>query len=189
MLTTIFSHQNRRRALLCGVALAAAHLSGGPAYAHSDEEGPELDFTRAPANTVLWGTLAKVGVKRSQGKLEREFLPPVRALAGQRLTLYGFATAVDEKREPQRMLLLSSQPIFCRGCAQPVEPEGVVEINFAQPFDVWRHLGRSQTLLVEGKLELIEDDTRSVLYRLVDSTPIPELPAGKTVPLPYKLHH
>ena len=169
----ISSYRNRRL-LLGAVILAIAHLSGGPAWAHSGEEGPELDFTRAPADTVLWGTLAKVGVKRGQGKLEREFLAPVRALAGKRLTLYGFATAVSEKREPQRMFLLSSQPILCRGCAQPVEPEGVVEINLAQPFDLWRHLGQSQTLVVRGTLELVEDDTKSVLYRLVDSSLLPE---------------
>lgn len=170
----MISSRRGRRLLLGGVVLAIAHLAGGLAYAHPDEEGPELDFTRAPADTVLWGTLAKVGVKRSQGKLEREFLAPVRALAGKRLTLYGFATAIDEKREPQRMFLLSSQPILCRGCAQPVEPEGVVEINLAQPFDLWRHLGRSQALVVQGQLELVEDDSKTVLYRLVDSSLLPE---------------
>lgn len=177
------------RLLLGGVILSLAHFAGGPACAHPGEEGPELDFTRAPADTVLWGTLAKVGVKRSQGKLEREFLAPVRALAGKRLTLYGFVTAIDEKREPQRMFLLSSQPIFCRGCAQPVEPEGVVEINLAQPFDLWRHLDQSQTLVVRGKLELVEDDTKSVLYRLVDSTLPPERSSGKKSPQRQQPHH
>jgi hypothetical protein len=168
----------RRRLATALLVAAALPWAGSPAVAHDDDHGQELDFTQAPKDTLPWGMLAKVGLRRAEGKLVRNFLPPVRALAGKRITLYGYATAVKDSADPHSLFLLSSQRIVCHGCATPVEPEGIVEINMARPFKLKQRLRHSDVMAIKGKLELIEDDAKSVLYRLTDSVTV-DVPVGR----------
>lgn len=153
-------------ALLVATALAVA---GASARAHDgDEHEGELDFTRAPQGTMLWGTLAKVGVWRSEGRLKRTFTEPIRKFDGKQVTLYGYVTPVDGPADLHRMFLLSSQKIACRGCAKPVEPEGIVEVNLKRPVALRKVAGPSEVLAVRGKLELVTDDAKALIYRLGD---------------------
>ena len=162
---------------LAAALFAALPWAATPALAHGDDHGPgldlDLDFTKAPKDTLPWGMLAKVGLRRVDGKLVRTFLPPVRALAGKRITLYGYATAVKDSADPHSLFLLSSQRIVCRGCSTPVEPEGIVEINTTRPTNLKQRLQQSDVMAVRGRLVLIEDDAKSVLYRLTDSVIVP----------------
>jgi hypothetical protein len=154
-------------ALLLAAALA---LAGASARAHDgDEHEGELDFTRAPQGTMLWGTLAKVGVWRSEGKLKRTFTEPIRKFDGKQVTLFGYVTPVDGPADLHRMFLLSSQKIACRGCAKPVEPEGIVEVNLKRSVALRKLAGPSEVLAVRGKLELVTDDAKALIYRLADS--------------------
>jgi len=154
-------------ALLLAAALA---LAGASARAHDgDEHEGELDFTRAPQGTLLWGTLAKVGVWRSEGKLKRTFTEPIRKFDGKQVTLFGYVTPVDGPADLHRMFLLSSQRIACRGCAKPVEPEGIVEVNLKRPVALRKLAGPSEVLALRGKLELVTDDAKALIYRLADS--------------------
>ncbi len=152
--------------LFCMLALGMTAL---PAHAHDDDHPPELDFTQAPPGTLVWGTLAKVGVRRIDGKLVRTFTAPVLELDGKKVTLYGYATPVDEHADPRRLFLLSSIRIACRGCAAPVEPEGVVEVNLKRPAYLRTMLRRTDALPVRGKLVLVKDDAVGLLYRMVDA--------------------
>lgn len=153
--------------VLLTVALAVA---GHGAFAHDgDEQEGELDFTHAPQGTVLWGTLAKVGVWRDDGKLKRTFTAPIRQLDGHQITLYGHVTPVDGPARLHRVFLLSSQKIACRGCAKAVEPEGIVEVNLRKPVALHTLAGASEVLAVRGKLELVTDDATALIYRLADS--------------------
>ncbi|MDM0000696.1 hypothetical protein QTI24_18925 [Variovorax sp. J22P240] len=160
--------QAGRRFTAFAVATVIA-LAGAAVHAHDDEHEGELDFGRAPQGTMLWGTLAKVGVWRSEGKLVRKFTQPIRQYDGKKVTLYGYVTLVDGPTSPHRMFLLSSQKIACRGCARPVEPEGIVEVSLKRPADLRRLAGPAEVLAVRGKLELVQDDATALLYRLADS--------------------
>lgn len=151
-------------ALLC----AGLQLAPAPSHAADDDHGPTLDFTQAPADTVLWGTLAKVGLRRVDGKFVRTFTAPVRDLDGKSVTLYGWVTPVDDRAGPQRVFLLSSEKIDCRGCATPVEPEGIVEVTLKRPADLKRLTQTSPALAVRGTLVLVKDDAKGLLYQLVD---------------------
>lgn len=149
--------------------LAAVLLAGVPAQAqHDDDHGVQLDFTRAPADTVVWGTLAKVGLKRVDGKIARTFTAPIRELDGKKITLYGYVTRVDGRAGPQRVFLLSSQKIACRGCSAPVEPEGIVEVTLVHAVDLAKLLKASDAAAVRGRLVLVKDDSSGLLYQLVD---------------------
>lgn len=141
-----------------------------PAHAGDDDDHvPELDFTQAPADTLVWGALAKVGVRRIDGKLVRTFTAPVLALDGKRVTLYGYATPVDDLADPRKLFLLSSVRIACRGCAAPVEPEGVVEVNLKRPAFLRTMLRTTDALPVHGKLVLVKDDAKGLLYQMLDA--------------------
>ena len=157
--------------------LAACLLIVVPAAAQApphDDHGAQLDFTRAPANTVAWGTLAKVLVRRVDGKLARTFTAPIRDLDGKKLTLYGYVTRVDDAPGPQRLFLLSAQKIACRGCAAQVEPEGIVEVTLSRAVDLVQLLKASDAAAVRGKLVLVKDDTHGLIYQMVEARLVPQ---------------
>jgi hypothetical protein len=141
-----------------------------PARADDDHDHvPELDFTQAPSGTLVWGALAKVGIRRIDGKIVRTFTAPVLELDGKRVTLYGYATPVNDLADPRRLFLLSSVRIACRGCAAPVEPEGVVEVSLKRPAYLRTMLRTTDALPVRGKLVLVKDDSKGLLYQMVDA--------------------
>jgi uncharacterized protein len=145
------------------LVLAFALLAFACLSSHAHETtGPKLDFTQAPRDVLPWGQLAKVGVRRAGGRLEVKFLPPVLALDGKRVALYGFMTPVGTGPMHKRFLL-SMQPLFCPDCEQ-TGPDGIVEVNVKKPEPV-----HSQALAVRGTLLLVKDDSPRVLYRLVDA--------------------
>ena len=157
-------------ASLIVLGLLAMGMCATPAHAGDDDDHvPELDFTQAPADTLVWGALAKVGVRRIDGKLVRTFTAPVLELDGKKVTLYGYATPVDELADPRKLFLLSSVRIACRGCAAPVEPEGVVEVNLKRPAYVRKMLRTTDALPVRGKLVLVKDDSKGLIYQMVDA--------------------
>lgn len=132
-----------------------------PSFAH-ETTSPRLDFTQAPADVLPWGQLAKVGVRRAGGRIEANFLPPVLALDGKRVALYGFMTPV-EPGPLHRRFLLSMQPLFCPDCGQ-TGPDGIVEVNLKKP-----EPAHSMPLAVRGTLVLVKDGSPGVIYRLMDA--------------------
>ncbi|MDB6002196.1 MAG: hypothetical protein JWP52_3895 [Rhizobacter sp.] len=156
-------------------------MPGIAASANDDDEHvPQLDFTQAPKDTLVWGTLAKTGVRRIDGKFVRTFTAPVLELDGKTVTLYGYATPVDDHADPHRLFLLSSQRIACRGCAAPVEPEGIVEVTLKRPVALRTLLKASDALAVRGKLVLVKDDAKGLLYQLVDGAVVDKAGRPKT---------
>lgn len=151
-----------------GVAVAfaiVAALAGlDDARAHG-EPGHALDFDQAPSDTLPWGVLAKVGIRRSGGRVIAEFLPPVAALHGQRVTLYGHATAAAAGTAPQRRFLLTPRPIVCPGCEEPLGPEGVVAVELRRPI-----APPARPIAVRGRFLTVRDDPDAVLYRIEDAS-------------------
>lgn len=132
-----------------------------PAAAHEEDESYPLDFTQAPDGVLPWGELAKVGVMREGGRIEVRFLPPVLALEGKPVTLYGYMTTVDQGTLHKRFLI-SMQPLFCRACTLPITPDGIVEVNMVEPM-----AARDEALAVRGTLALVRNDPNGLIYRLV----------------------
>ena len=149
--------------LLCRLAAAVLlTLPALPTLAHEGEEGT-LDFSKAPADVLPWGLLAKVGVRYVDDRVVPLFLPPVLALDKKRVTLYGYMTPVDSG-SLQRRFLLSWRPIFCAGCERPIGPEGIVEVNMLRPVASTR-----EALAVRGELRVLQNDPMNVLYRMHDA--------------------
>ena len=144
------------------IALALSLLVIGPAIAH-DAGRFTLDFRDAPRSTMPWGMLAKVGLRREDGNLVPQFLPPLPAMAGKPVVLYGYMTA-RPGGGLQRRFLLSPRPIFCGDC-DPVGPEEIVEVVLDRPTPV-----TDRPLAVRGKLALLKSAPDGLLYRLENAT-------------------
>lgn len=148
-----------------GLALLGL-LNCVPGFAHEGHDPPEyeLDFSQAPKGVLPWGILAKAGVTHRDGKLSVNFLPPVQALDGKRVTLYGFMTPVY-KQDRHRTFLLSMRPLTCVGCTVPPRPEGIVEVSVKRP-----EPARDRPIAVRGRLELVKDAANGPIYRLRDAS-------------------
>lgn len=144
-----------------------------PASAHEGEE--TLDFSKAPADVLPWGYLAKVGVRYVDDHVVPLFLPPVLALDKTRVTLYGYMTPVDPG-PLHRRFLLSWRPIFCAGCERPIGPEGIVEINVLRPV-----ASTHEALAVRGELRVLQNDPMNVLYRLRGATVVTRAERHKAI--------
>ncbi len=129
-----------------------------PVSAHDDRR-LDLDFRKAPPATVLWGTLAKVGVRRENGDLIPTFLAPLPAMEGRRVVLYGYMTPRTDTKL-QKRFLLSARPIFCGDCT-PVGPEEIVEVVLDRPANAM-----DQPLAVRGTLALLRNAPEGLLFRL-----------------------
>ena len=149
-------------AFKASIALALSLSVIGPATAH-DAGTFTLDFRDAPRGTMPWGMLAKVGLRREDGNSVPRFLPPLTAMAGKPVVLYGYMTA-RPGGGPQKRFLLSPRPIFCGECA-PVGPEEIVEIVLERPTPA-----TDRPLAVRGKLALLQSAPDGLLYRLESAT-------------------
>lgn len=145
----------RHRLLDALVALSLALATAAAAH----ETPSTLDFRQAPSDTLPWGMLSKVGLQRSDGRFVPQFLPPLRALQGRRITLYGYMTAQPGRRLQQRFLL-SPRPLICAECGS-TGPQEIVEVL------VDRRIARTdRPLAVRGRLALLEDSPDGLLFRL-----------------------
>ncbi len=161
-------------AFTASIALALSLSVIGPAAAH-DAGKFTLDFRDAPRSTMPWGMLAKVGLRREDGNLVPQFLPPLPAMAGKPVVLYGYMTA-RPGGGPQKRFLLSPRPIFCGECA-PVGPEEIVEVVLDRPTPA-----TDRPLAVRGKLALLESAPDGLLYRLENATVAPTLHEHRRAP-------
>ncbi|HSV54601.1 MAG TPA: hypothetical protein VLJ57_20935 [Burkholderiaceae bacterium] len=147
-----------RKSTLLAAGLVANLLVCGAAAAH-DAGHYALDFRQAPPGTLAWGQLAKVGIVIGDSAASPNFLPPLRAMEGKSVVLYGYMTAKPGQLR-QKRFLLSPRPIFCSGCA-PVGRQEVVEVVLDRPMPV-----QQAPLAVQGKLALLANDPQGLLFRL-----------------------
>ena len=152
-------------AFTASIALALSFSVVGPALAH-DAGTFTLDFRDAPRSTMPWGMLAKVGLRREDGKLVPQFLAPLPAMAGTPVVLYGYMTS-QPGGGPQKRFLLSPRPIFCGECA-PVGPEEIVEVVLDRTTPA-----TNRPLAVRGKLALLQSAPDGLLYRLENASVAP----------------
>lgn len=145
-----------------GAVLSALLVFGACAHAHDEGEMFKLDFTKAPPDVLVWGELAKVGVQRHHGKYQITLLPPVLALDGKQVTMYGYMTPVGPGDEHKKFLL-SMAPLNCPGCTTVTGPEGIVEVNVDKP-----QATTTEPVAVRGTMNVLKDDPDGLIYRIVD---------------------
>ena len=154
---------------LRSILLVASLVVCGPATAHGSAKDV-LDFHQAPPNTMAWGWLAKVGIQREDGKFTPQFLPPLLAMEGKPVVLYGYMTAKPGQKLQQRFLL-SPRPIFCADC-DPLGPQEIVEVVLDRPTPA-----TTLALAVRGRLALLKRAPDGLLYRLESASVVPTQPS------------
>jgi len=135
------------------------------------------DFEGAPRDLVLWGDLARAGLTRKHGQYKLTYVPEkIRALHGKRATLVGYMTTIG-KGERHTRFLLSAQPLMCDECHVMAAPTTTAEINTLRP-----QRQTDEPLMVQGTLEIVEDNPNGLVYRINKATVLPRTKTAKTRP-------
>lgn len=152
--------------LLADSSLAQdAHGMHEHAQASATKELKPSDFKGAPRDLVLWGDLARAGLARKHGQYKLTYVPEkIRGLHGKRATLVGYMTAIG-KGERHTRFLLSAQPLMCHECHVVASPTATAEINTLRP-----QRQTDQPLMVQGTLEIVEDNPNGLVYRINKAT-------------------
>ena len=155
----------------------AQDVNGMHEHGTATRELKPSDFKGAPRDLVLWGDLARAGLTRKHGQFKLTYVPEkIRALHGKQATLVGYMTAID-KGERHTRFLLSAQPLMCDECHVVASPAAIAEINTLRP--------QSQTdepLMVQGTLEIVEDNPNGLVYRINKATVLLRTRTAKTRP-------
>ena len=147
-----------------------------------NQDGPtkELkpsDFKGAPRDLVLWGDLARAGLTRKHGQYKLTYVPEkIRGLHGKQVTLVGYMTAIGNGERHMRFLL-SAQPLICDECHVVASPTATAEINTLRP-----QKQTDEPLMVQGTLEIVEDNPNGLVYRINKATVLPRTKTTKTRP-------
>lgn len=112
---------------------------------------------------VSWDTLAEVEVEeREDGLFTPRFAEAVKALHGTEVKIQGFMLPLDNA-ERQKHFVLSASPPSCFFCL-PGGPESMVEITADEGLAF-----TFEPILVEGRLEVLEDHELGLFYRVRDA--------------------
>lgn len=129
-------------------------------HTHHAELLGEEAYKEAPADTVLWGDLARALVVRRGSTYETTFLPSVLALDGKTISLIGYVTPVTGTDTPSKQFLLSDHAFLCDECAPPT-PTELVEVNTKNPVMV-----KDGVATIRGQFEVVKNDPKGLVYRL-----------------------
>lgn len=125
----------------------------------------------APASiqgALSWDLLTKARIRYGEiGKLTAEFVPEVKAKHNKTVKLAGFMMPLEPQIE-QKHFLLASNPPSCFFHI-PGGPAGVVEVFADQGINAsW------ELMIVEGRLELLEESIDGAVYRLHNASVVPK---------------
>ena len=128
--------------------------------------GPGFHDPRSPfkpleerEGVVPWSLLANVTTKPLKNRVQPVFPAPVKALDRQTVKVQGFMMPLDPG-ERQKHFLLSAVPTTCSFCV-PAGPEGLVQVRTERPVRYG-----IEPVVVEGRMEVLEDDPFGVYYRI-----------------------
>jgi hypothetical protein len=114
---------------------------------------------------VSWKLLSNLTTRLVRGRLEPVFPDNVKALHQQTVKVQGFMMPLEAGLK-QSHFLISSVPTTCPYCV-PAGPEGMLEVRTKAPVAY-----SLEPVVVEGKLQVLQDDPMGLYYRMVDATPI-----------------
>jgi hypothetical protein len=129
---------------------------------------PNSPFAVLPQrdDVLPWSTLTQVSLKKVGKRLLPDFPANVRALHGTTVRVQGFMTPLAPG-EKQSNFLLSSVPLTCTFCT-PGGPESMVDVKTRRAVRY-----SMEGVVVEGRLQVLEDDPQGLFYRLIDGVQVP----------------
>jgi len=119
-----------------------------------------------PRNDVIpWSVLTDVKTKVEKNRILPVFNVSQKALNQKTQRIQGFMMPL-EPGTSQRHFLLSSVPLTCSFCVAG-GPESMVEVRTRTPVKYGMDV-----VVVEGKFQVLNDDSYGLYYRMTDATPV-----------------
>lgn len=124
---------------------------------------PDSLFAPLPAraDVLPWSVLTQVKTHTVNNRVLPLFPDSVKALNDTTQRIQGFMLPL-EPGEKQKHFLLTSVPLTCSFC-QPGGPESMVEVRTNTPIAY-----SMVPVTVEGKLDVLGDDSQGLYYRMLD---------------------
>lgn len=148
----------RRRRFLSLFGLPALLPAGASAITLQEIPHPRAAVA-APAGALSWDLLGTAGPLQVAGTGLSRFPAEIRALGGTEVTLYGYLYPLDDG-PAHRRFLIGGLAYHCAQCMTG-DPTQFVLAAAAEPVAY-----RDEPMLVQGRLELIEDPASRLFYRL-----------------------
>lgn len=153
--------------VLCAPSVSAQVLSSpmgaSPATAG---QGPGVHGANSPfpplvprADIVPWSLLTDVNVIFKKPRMVTTFPDAVRKLHKKAVKVQGFMVPIEPGTEHTRFLLVSVPPT-CAFC-MPGGAESMIDVRTQKPVKYTLN-----ALVVEGRLEILEDDPQGLYYRM-----------------------
>ena len=143
-------------ALACAVAAAAAQST--------PPHDPMTSMLPDAKGAVAWSLLSKTAIRKVDGKLGPDFPAALRPLNGKAVKVQGYLLPLEAGQAHKRFLLSAWSP-SCPFCLT-AGPEAMVEVKARSAVKY-----SLEPVVVQGRLELLENDPAGMFYRLVDAEP------------------
>ena len=142
------------------VALATALAQPQPQPPHD----PQTQMLPDARGAVPWSLLSKTAIRKIDGKLGPDFPAALKPLNGKTVKLQGYVLPLEAGQTHKRFLLSAWSP-SCPFCLT-AGPEAMIEVKARK--DVKHSL---DPVVVQGRLELLDNDPSGMFFRLVDAEP------------------
>ena len=117
----------------------------------------------APDDELEWDVFEEVEFEREGEQYVPQFAEEIQAHDGERVTVVGFMTPLDQSNT-QRHFILSANPAgHCFYCL-PGGPESMIEVKAEEGIEFSR-----DRIIVTGTLETMTDDPMGMVYRMTDA--------------------
>jgi uncharacterized protein len=149
------------RAVLLSTLAVTGAVAQAPAAPPHD---PMTQMLPDAKGAVAWSLLSKTAIRKVDGKLGPDFPAALRPLNGKTVKLQGYILPLEAGQTHRRFLLSAWSP-SCPFCLT-AGPEAMVEVKARK--EVKYSL---EPVVVQGRLELLDNDASGMFYRLVEAEP------------------
>jgi hypothetical protein len=161
MLLSVYARLGCMRAASLALALAIAPML---AQAQQPPHDPQTSMLPDAKGALAWSLLSQTAIRKIAGKLGPDFPAALRPLNGKTVKLQGYILPLEAGQTHRRFLLSAWSPT-CPFCVS-AGPEAMVDVKAKSAVKY-----SLDPVVVQGRLELLDDDAAGMFYRLVEAEP------------------
>jgi hypothetical protein len=125
---------------------------------------PQTSMLPDAKGAVAWSLLSRTAIRKVDGRLGPDFPAALKPLHGRTVKLQGYVLPLEAGPSHSRFLLSAWSPTcpFCLSAG----PEAMVEVKARSAVKY-----SLEPVVVQGRLELLDNDPAGLFYRLVEAEP------------------